>query len=415
MVHDRSHRFSIGPWRAFRDILKRKEVRNDMPCVRKRRGKWVIDFYDQFGKRHWETIGNNKKDAQTELAGRIDKVDKETYRPKNKKKTFGEVAEEWYQTLVLPNKRIKTVRYYRNMLDNHLLPYFSGIKLGRIDLSSIEGFMFTRLKENRIAKSSINKSVTTLGTILKYAVRHNLIDSNPVANVQKLRISSEEMVEDKMFFTPEEIHLLLDNADPKYGPLLLTAVMTGMREGELLGLQWDDVDWHSKQIYVRRTLQIGRFYEPKTRASKRRIDVDAELLSELKKWKLRCPKGELNLVFPNEAGKPMDATNMIKRIWYPTLRKAGLPRGRFHLLRHTNASLRIEAGQNIKYNQSQLGHSSIQITLDIYGHLMKPVNNEEAVKLRATLFGSKNEATGSKMVAGSLIGRSIDENANATI
>ena len=130
MVHDKSHRFSIGPWRAFRDILKRKGVRKVMPCVRKRRGKWVIDFYDQFGKRHWETIGNNKKDAQTELAGRIDKVDKETYRPKNKKKTFGEVAEEWYQTLVLPNKRIKTVRYYRNMLDNHLLPYFSGIKLG---------------------------------------------------------------------------------------------------------------------------------------------------------------------------------------------------------------------------------------------------------------------------------------------
>ncbi len=95
----------------------------------------------------------------------------------------------------------------------------------------------------------------------------------------------------------------------------------------------------------------------------------------------------------------MDATNMIKRVWYPTLRRAGIPRCRFHLLRHTNASLRIEAGQNIKYIQSQLGHSSIQITMDTYGHLMKPVNNEEAVKLRATLFSSKNKDDGSKMVA----------------
>ena len=69
------------------------------------------------------------------------------------------------------------------------------------------------------------------------------------------------------------------------------------------------------------------------------------------------------------------------------------------MLRHTNASLRIEAGQNIKYIQSQLGHSSIQITMDTYGHLMKPVNNEEAVKLRATLFSSKNKDDGSKMVA----------------
>ena len=95
----------------------------------------------------------------------------------------------------------------------------------------------------------------------------------------------------------------------------------------------------------------------------------------------------------------MDATNMIKRIWYPTLRRSGLPQYRFHLLRHTNASLRIEAEQNIKYLSVQLGHSSIQITLDIYGHLMKPVNNEEAIKLRATLFENKNQKSGSKMVA----------------
>jgi hypothetical protein len=91
------------------------------------------------------------------------------------------------------------------------------------------------------------------------------------------------------------------------------------------------------------------------------------------------------------------------------LGRAGLPINRFHLLRHTNASLKIEAGQNIKYIQSQLGHSSIQTTMDIYGHLMKPVNNEEAVKLRATLFGSKKEDDGSKMVAKGSIGRVIDK------
>jgi len=95
----------------------------------------------------------------------------------------------------------------------------------------------------------------------------------------------------------------------------------------------------------------------------------------------------------------MDATNMLKRIWYPTLRRAGIPKCRFRLLRHSNASLRIEAGQNIKYIQSQLGHSSIQVTMDIYGHLMKPVNNEEALKLRATLSSSKTQESGSKMVA----------------
>jgi integrase len=259
--------------------------------------------------------------------------------------------------------------------------------------------MAKRIEENQVCKATINKSVTTLGTILRYAVRHKLLDYNPVANAEKLRIGSEAVVEEKMFFTPDDIHLLLENQDLKYGPLIPSGVMTGMREGELLGFQWDDVDWNSKQVCVRRTLQLGRFYEPKTRTSKRRIDVDADLLLELKKWKLKCPKGKHNLVFPNEEGNPIDATNMIKRIWYPTLRRAGLPQYRFHLLRHTNVSLRIEAGQNIKYIQNQLGHSSIQVTLDIYGHLMKPVNSEEAEKLRATLFSSKNSEDGSKMVA----------------
>jgi integrase len=218
--------------------------------------------------------------------------------------------------------------------------------------------------------------------------------------VQKLNIGHEELLEDdKLFFTPDEIHLLLEKQDTKHGPFIMTAVMTGMREGELLGVQWPDIDWNKSQIYVRRTLQGGKFYAPKTKTSKRRIDVDQELLLELKKWRLRCPKSESDLVFPNEVGKPMDATNMIKRVWYPTLRRAGLTRDRFHLLRHTNASLRIEASQNIKYIQNQLGHSSIQVTMDIYGHLMKPVNSEEAAKLRATLFGSRNQDDGSKMVA----------------
>ncbi len=359
----------------------------------------MLDYYDQFGKRHWETADSNKKDAEELLAKRLLEVGKSIYCPQSRTKKFDEVAEQWYQTQVLPNKRPKTAHYYRNLLDNHLLPFFTGIKLSRVDVGLIERYMAKRLEENHVCKATINKSVTTLGTILRYAVRHKFLDSNPVSNVEKLRVQSEEMVDEKEFFTAEETHLLLKNQNAKHGPLILAAVMTGMREGELLGFQWGDIDWNTKQFCVRRNLQLGAFYEPKTKASRRRIDVDDELLLEMKKWKLRCPNGKHNLVFPNGVGNPMDATNMLNRIWYPTLRRAGLPQYRFHLLRHTNASLRIEAGQNIKYLSVQLGHSSIQVTLDLYGHLMKPAYKEEAEKLRATLFSSKNSEDGSKMVA----------------
>ena len=325
-----------------------------MACVRKRRGKWVIDFYDQFGKRHWETAGTNKKQAENKLAQRLLEVDKENYKPENKAKTFSEVAEVWYQTQVLPNKRHKTANYYRNILDNHLLPHFANIKIVRLtDVGLIERYMAKRLVEG-VSKVTINKTITTLGTVMRYAVRRGFVDSNPVSYVQKLRRGPEELVEDKRYLTPEEIRLFLPHARENHYPLLLTAILTGLREGELLALKWTDIDWNAKQICVRRTLQGGRFYEPKTKTSKRRIDMTPELVSVLKKWKLRCPKGEHDLVFPAINGKPMDAVNMLKVYFYPTLRRSGLPKIRFHDLRHTYASLLIMQGEHPKYIQSQM-------------------------------------------------------------
>ena len=118
-------------------------------------------------------------------------------------------------------------------------------------------------------------------------------------------------------------------------------------------------------------------------------------MTELKKWKLACPKNELNLVFPSEAGTPIDHHHMVSRVFGPALTKASLPSIRFHDLRHTYASLLIEQGENIKYIQTQLGHSSPTVTLDIYAHLMKPTNQEAACRLEKTVL----DGTGSKTVA----------------
>lgn len=366
-----------------------------MACVRKRRNKWIIDFYDQFGKRHWETVGTNKKEAQERLAKRLLEIGKEAYRPENKVKTFSEIAETWYQTQVLPNKRQKTANYYRNILDNHLLPYFDRIKIARlVDVGFIERYMTKRLADG-VSKATVNKAVTTLGTVMRYAVRRGFVETNPVAYVQKLRRGPEEIVEDKHYLTPEEIRLFIEYAKEDHRPLLWTAILTGMRESELLGLMWTDIDWNAKQICVRRTLQGGRFYEPKTKTSKRRIDVAPQLVSILMRWKLRCPRGEHDLLFPAINGKPMDAVNMLKVYFYPTLRRSGLPKIRFHDLRHTYASLLILQGEHPKYIQSQMGHSSINVTMDIYGHLMKATNQDSAKKLGAIVFGNNSGALSS--------------------
>jgi len=128
------------------------------------------------------------------------------------------------------------------------------------------------------------------------------------------------------------------------------------------------------------------------------VDLAPELVSELKKWKLACPVGELNLVFPGPEGKPRDASGMLRRSFFPALRRAKLPKIRFHDLRHTYASLLIDQGEYPKYIQAQLDHSSITMTMDIYGHLMKRVNQKAAARLGSAIFG-KSDTNGSSLVA----------------
>ena len=161
--------------------------------------------------------------------------------------------------------------------------------------------------------------------------------------------------------------------DKKHKALIVTACYTGMRQSALLGLKWGDVDYAKSRIFVRRTLQSGRFYEPKTAYSRRNITVPRQVIEALEEHQARqaveLAENELELVFPNEAGKPIDGMNLYHRIFVPTLKRAGLRHVRFHDLRHSYAAALISAGENPKWIQRQLGHSSIQVTMDICGHL----------------------------------------------
>ncbi len=117
------------------------------------------------------------------------------------------------------------------------------------------------------------------------------------------------------------------------------------------------------------------------------------MMTELTKWKLASPPNKLNLIFPNEAGGPLNHNNVVSRYFEPALEKAELGKVRFHDMRHTYASLLIEQGENIKYIQNQLGHSSPTVTWNVYAHLMKPVNQEAACRLEKAVF----EANGDQM------------------
>ena len=371
-----------------------------MACVKKRRDRWVLDFYDQDGVRRWKTMpeGTKKDDAIDELAKILKKVTHGAYTPVKSIPLFPDVAKSWLDSKE-PNIRHSTYQQYKGHVDNHLKPYFEKLKVNQLNFEAIEKFKKHCLDEG-VTAPTLRKILVSLGGILRYAVRMRYIDYNAVREVDKPKGKSTHNDKDEMIIlSPVDIRKLFDaTKEQKSRVLFMAAVFTGLRQGELLGLEWGDIDWTNCQVCVRRTYNHGRFYEPKSKASRRRVDLAPELISELKKWKLACPPGEHDLVFPTEIGTPQSSSNVLRRQFFPALRKANLPKIRFHDLRHTYASLLIDQGEHPKYIQNQLGHSSITMTMDVYGHLMNTVNQKAATKLGRTILGD-SEANGSKMVA----------------
>ncbi|SPD72615.1 Phage integrase family protein [uncultured Desulfobacterium sp.] len=350
----------------------------------KERIRIVIDFYDQHGKRRIKTLpeGTSKKDAKKELRKIEDQVARDTYLPKDRTPAFSEVASDWLE-YKKPNIRASTYQQYEGHVKNHLAPYFGNTPIPRINFDAIEKFI-SHCNKQGVIPPTLRKFLVTLGGIFKYAVRKKYCDFNPIRDIEKPKTKNKKQIE---VFKPEEIRALLENAgDTKIRTLFTLAVMSGMRQGEILGLKWTDIDWFNCQVHVRRTFNHKRFYEPKTATSNRSIDLGPSVIASLKEWQLACPPSDLNLVFPNEYGKPIDDSNLRNRYFNPALRRAKLRGIRFHDLRHSYASLLIDQGEHPKYIQSQMGHSSINVTMDTYGHLMNPVNREASKRLDETVF-----------------------------
>ena len=367
-----------------------------MACIAKRRGRYVIDFYDNHGKRRWKTLpkGTTKKKAREAMRDIEDQVRKGIYLPDRKIPIFEEVVKDWLEQKKY-NVRVNTWKMYERLCRLHLSEKFNGVKVNRITTALVEKYITDRQQQG-INLETLRKTIVTLNMIMTYTVRHKYIDYNPVRDAERPRDPGDVEEDEIRILTPPEISALIDAVDNhKYRILFMLAIMSGARQGELLGLKWTDVVWFNKQIHIQRTYQRGRWYKPKTKTSNREIDLGPVMMSELKRWHLACPPNELDLVFPNEAGGPIDQSGLLKRHFYPALKKAGIERIRFYDLRHTFASLLIEQGENIKYVQSQLGHSSPMMTLNVYAHLMESVNQESPRKLENTIF----EGTGSRMVA----------------
>lgn len=371
-----------------------------MGSIRKRRYKagfrYMLDFYDQQGKRQRPVLpeGTTKKRAREILRDLESQVSRGVYTPEKRIPTFEQAAKDWLKHKK-PNLRFPTYSAYEGHTRNHFSE-FESLKINRITTAMVEQYISDR-RERGMNILTLRKVLVTLGQIFSYAVRHGYMHHNPLRDAERPKAQGEEAKRKIRILTTDEINSLLKaTSDKKYRTLFKLAIMSGARQGELLGLKWKDVDWDNNQIQIRRTFNNQQWFKPKTKTSERRIDLGPQMMKNLKKWKMACPPNKLNLIFPNEAGQPLNHNNMVNRFFAPALESAEIGVVRFHDLRHTYASLLIEQGENVKYIQTQLGHSNPTVTLNVYAHLMKPVNQESACRLESTVFQVDGHEMGTK-------------------
>ncbi len=334
------------------------------------------------GKRKWFKGGNTKKDAQRVLNEKLHDINQGTYKEIIKTR-FKEYCDVWITRYAESHVKASTLRSYKDIIKRLFIPSFGDYSMSELTECQLQSYISRRSKE--VSSKTVCNEVVVMKEMFKHAFRWGYLKVNPAEYVERPKIVKPEIE----ILTPDEMGLLLQNSEGHYHIAFLTAFLTGLRAGELWALEWGDIDWLSKQIFVRRSLWKGNFQAPKSRCSVRKIDITPSLAQELKRWKLASPVNEHDLVFPSPEGSISIHENVVKRYYNPALRRAGLRQVSFHSMRHTNASMRIASGQNIKYIQTQLGHASISITLDVYGHLFNDANfNRQQAELLEVSFNS---------------------------
>lgn len=366
--------------------------------VKKIRGSWYL-VIDHKGQRATRKVGgtlafarNCAKQIQAKLTLNdlsIFAGDEEDASP-----FFEDYAKRWLEKHVAIKSKPATLRLYSWLMEQRIKPHFSKMRMSAITAEQVEDFVYKLASHNSSrevdAKSTIHVTLAALRSFFTYAKKHKIVTVNP-ASCLGYAVQSEQEEREVVSMTSEEVGKFLASVlevCPDQYPMFLTAIRTGMRRGEFLGLRWSDCIFGrdekdaSRYFTVNRTLSDFGYGRPKTKKSKRHVDMSSQLrlvLLELrdkqllKAMQLGVDDISEQPVFCDAKGKPFLPNNISARFMKPICKAAGIRRFKPHDMRHTFAVLMIQAGAPLQYVSQQLGHSSIKITADVYGKLQPSV------------------------------------------
>jgi integrase len=292
---------------------------------------------------------------------------------------------DWLPSAEL-NLKASTVRFYRDHLENHVFPLLGHQPLASVSRKDCRQLVAST-REKGLKIQTVRGIVRTLSVVLSQAVEDEQLPANPALSMRKYLRRGDEPEPCIDPFTREEAAHVAEIARqhfPEWHPWLLCGLRTGLRAGELLALQWGDIDWRGRFVEVRRNLVRGKLTTPKNHQC-RRVDLSPQLRAVLRLSRRRKTVELLkhglprpHWVFPSAAGTALDESN-VRKAFNQILDKAELHRRGPHQMRHTFASLLLQAGEPITYVSNQMGHKDSAITLRVYAHWLPDSTSRKGV------------------------------------
>lgn len=371
--------------------------------IKKMQGKWFV-FVNHNGKRKAKCIGESRAAAiqvKRALEAKVALGDIGAfYEADSIMPLFGDYTDIWLRDHAKLVCKTSTIDGYESVLRQHLRPRFATRRLNDIKRNDIKS-LISDLVAKELARSTVRNALSILRSVFNYAIDDGLFESNPAANFGRFTRAANTSGVKGIALTPEEVETFLTATKVvcvMYYPIFLLAVRAGLRRGELVAIQWGDIEFgkddddRNRFIVVQHNFVRRQHTSPKSKKP-RRVDMSRELrrvLIRMRDIRMRAASLEgktdisTELLFSAPAGGILDPDNLYHRYFVPALKKSAIRKFRLHDLRHTFGSVLIQGGASLAYVRDQMGHSSIQITVDVYGHLVAGADISWVDRLDAT-------------------------------
>jgi integrase len=341
-----------------------------------------------------------RQEAREILQSRVGLASQQRCQPKLTITLSRFVTAEWKPNAALALRK-SSMRIYSYQLEKHILPTLGELSLRDIGVAHIESCL-SKLQQKGHATSTLRSVRATFGTVLRSAVKRGYIEKNHAHGVC---IREEGSTKERRGYSAEQVRMLLGVLTEPCASVVMVAVLTGLRIGEILGLRWKRIDQLAGTLEVAENYSSGEFGPPKTKSSRRVIPISSALSGVLESLRAGANSATPDdLVFQTAKGTPLNSKNLYNRELAPACDKIGQPRISWHSFRHTHGTLLHASGEPLKTAQALLGHSDLETTLNVYTHTVSGSQKRAVEGVAGALFGVL-DSVGLKSESGTTSGK----------